>query len=232
MTSLSHWCVLRDQPSGPPEPAASRPVDDQARAEYLERQTRILRPFARRRFTPRGRTRLVNPRVAGATMRGGREKPLTRAFRNSRFDNANRYRRRRALVLDHIRSELPAGDLVIVAHSLGSVVAADLLPRLGEEHQVRCLLTIGSPLAARGTWTGTISLLQPQFPYDRVDAWVNFSPPTDIVTALRGLHRSELPVVDLVTRRPARLRKSHKIGPYVTDPVFVDVLDRALSGEL
>jgi hypothetical protein len=232
VTALTYWHLLRERPSGPPGFAPSHAIDERARSGYLERQSRILQAFPRDHLGPRGHMRMVDPRDAGAIMRGGREKPFSKVFPKSRLENANRYRKRRTLILDRIQSELPHGDLVIVAHSLGSVVAADLLPRLDRKHHVRCLLTIGSPLAARGTWTGTVRPLQRQYPYDRVDAWVNFMSPTDVLTAFRGLHSRGLPAVDLVTRRAPRLKDSHDIEAYVTDPVFVDVLDRALAGAL
>jgi len=46
-----------------------------------------------------------------------------------------------------VRAALPeTGPLVIVAHSLGSVVAMDLLARLPERVEVDLLVTAGSPL--------------------------------------------------------------------------------------
>ena len=67
-----------------------------------------------------------------------------------RFKEANRYRRsagRRSAVLRRILAALPdAGDLVVIAHSLGSVVARDLMYHLPAKLHLRLLITIGTPL--------------------------------------------------------------------------------------
>ncbi|MFI1383771.1 trypsin-like peptidase domain-containing protein [Embleya sp. NPDC020886] len=53
----------------------------------------------------------------------------------------------REAVLDQVLAGLPgAGPLVLVAHSLGTVVAMDLLTRLGPQVPVAGLITVGSPL--------------------------------------------------------------------------------------
>src|SRR5690606_13610096 len=57
----------------------------------------------------------------------------------------------RAQVLTRILSLLPeSGRVMIVAHSLGSVIAADLLRRLPVGLEVAGMVTIGSPLAHGG----------------------------------------------------------------------------------
>lgn len=54
----------------------------------------------------------------------------------------------RVQVLSHILTKLPSsGRLVIVGHSLGSVIAADLLRYLPVDLRVGGMVTIGSPLA-------------------------------------------------------------------------------------
>lgn len=233
VTTVAYWELLRGKPTGRLASLDESREDEAARAAYRKRQTRLLKEFKHRRFKARAPRLRLDARTSGALMRGGREKPVSQVRRSTlRLENANRYRKRRAMVLDHVLPQLPPGDLVIVAHSLGSVVAADLLPRLGDEHHIRCLLTIGSPLAARGTWTGTIRPLQRRFPYERVDAWVNFISLTDPFTAFRGLHQRHLLVVDLRTRRRKKIENPHRIENYVTDPVFVKVLDRALRGTM
>lgn len=232
VTTVAYWDLLRGKPTGRLVPMEETREDEAARAAYCQRQARLLKEFKHRRFKARGPRLSLDARTSGALMRGGREKPVSQVGRTFRLENANRYCKRRAMVLDHVLSQLPPGDLVIVAHSLGSVVAADLFPRLGEDHHIRCLLTIGSPLAARGTWKGTIRPLQRRFPYERVDAWVNFISLTDLFTAFRGLYQRHLLVVDLRTRRSKKIENPHKIENYVTDPVFAKVLDRALRGTM
>lgn len=70
---------------------------------------------------------------------------------------------------------------VVVAHSLGSVVAWDLLadPRI----DIDLLVTLGSPLAHP-----VIQAPPAAFPYHRVGAWLNVVHLLDPVPAGRGLH--------------------------------------------
>jgi hypothetical protein len=72
---------------------------------------------------------------------------------------------------------------VVIAHSLGSVVAWDLLadPRVDMD----LLITLGSPLAHPA-----LAVESTPFPYDRVGAWLNVVHPLDPVPAGRGLHGS------------------------------------------
>ena len=73
------------------------------------------------------------------------------AMRKLLFEQAKRYcesERRRKKIFETIIDELPRrGDLVIIAHSLGSVVAADLVYYLPPRCRLRLVITIGSPLA-------------------------------------------------------------------------------------
>ncbi|KAA0115081.1 hypothetical protein CIW51_17565 [Mycolicibacterium sp. P9-22] len=75
---------------------------------------------------------------------------------------------------------------MLLAHSLGSVVAIDLLDHLATDLHVRRFITIGSPAAIRAVYDGRERLLK-KFPYGRVDDWSNFLNTRDIVTGGRGL---------------------------------------------
>jgi endonuclease G, mitochondrial len=109
---------------------------------------------------------------------------------------AEAYRTRRDLVRRHVREMAGPGDLIIVGYSLGSVVAADLLPFLRPDQHVRLLVTLGSPLGITGSWERTAAGLDP-FPYDRLDAWVNIHNTSDAVTGWVGLERRIRDVVDV-----------------------------------
>lgn len=109
----------------------------------------------------------------------------------SLVEAARRYARShkvKATVLSMARQSLdvlPDGSrIVILAHSLGTVVAADLLTRLPATIEVLVLVTMGSPL-------GAIETFRPraldQFPCDKVRAWVNVFEPRDPVTGGRGV---------------------------------------------
>lgn len=93
----------------------------------------------------------------------------------------------RAQVLNRILAKVPeSGKIVIVAHSLGSVIAADLLLRLPEHVDVSALVTIGSPLANGRFKLGDLRdvLIDPPV---HLSWWVNFRNAWDPVATRRGL---------------------------------------------
>lgn len=89
---------------------------------------------------------------------------------------------RRAAVLHRASTVIlrAASPRVVIAHSLGSVVAWDLLadPRI----EIDLLITLGSPLA-----NPSIRATSASFPYHRVGAWLNVVHLLDPVPAGRGL---------------------------------------------
>lgn len=93
----------------------------------------------------------------------------------------------RAQVLTRILSKVPqSGKLVIVAHSLGSVIAADLLLRLPVDVEVSAMITIGSPLANGGFDLKDLRLGLTD-PPKNLGWWVNFRNAWDPVATRRGL---------------------------------------------
>lgn len=93
----------------------------------------------------------------------------------------------RGAILKNVLDDLPAtGEIILIAHSLGSVVAIDLLDNLHPGLHVRRFVTIGSPASAKALHVGSDRLLK-RFPYKRVDDWSNFLDTGDKVTAGRGL---------------------------------------------
>ena len=86
-------------------------------------------------------------------------------------------------ILDHLPSY---GDVILIAHSLGSVIGIDLLDHLPERLHVRRFITIGSPANIKALHDGSERLLR-KFPYSRVDDWSNFFNVQDFVTGGRGL---------------------------------------------
>lgn len=93
----------------------------------------------------------------------------------------------RAQVLNRILATLPtSGNLVIVGHSLGSVIAADLIRRLPVNLKVAGLITIGSPLANGSFDVDNLrgSLVDPP---TNLAWWVNFWNAPDPVAAHRGV---------------------------------------------
>ena len=93
----------------------------------------------------------------------------------------------RAAVLSRILDEIPAtGEILLLGHSLGSVIAIDLLDHLPPNVHVRRFITIGSPAGSEALHKGSERILK-RFPYARVDDWSNFLDCYDPVTAGRGL---------------------------------------------
>ncbi|MBY6706225.1 hypothetical protein HQ308_05365 [Rhodococcus sp. BP-241] len=93
----------------------------------------------------------------------------------------------RAAILRSILDNLPAtGDILLIGHSLGSVVAIDLLDNLHPGIRVRRFITIGSPASSQALHENSDRLLK-KFPYQRVDDWTNFLDTRDVVTGGRGL---------------------------------------------
>jgi pimeloyl-ACP methyl ester carboxylesterase len=111
-------------------------------------------------------------------------------FLMNRMPEIQRYRAQpevRAAVRARCLEQLPKGDLLVVAHSLGSVVAFDLLHYLPKDSHVELLLTIGSPMARR-PWRDTLDEFRGQFPTGLVTTWVNLVNKGDWVTAGDGIH--------------------------------------------
>ena len=95
----------------------------------------------------------------------------------------------RGAVLGNILDDLPSsGEIVLIGHSLGSVIAIDLLDHLPEKLHVKRFITIGSPAGSDVLHRGSDRILK-RFPYARVDDWSNFLDARDPVTAGRGLAR-------------------------------------------
>ncbi|GAA4301214.1 GPI inositol-deacylase [Klenkia terrae] len=93
----------------------------------------------------------------------------------------------RGAILRNVLEQLPVeGSIVLVGHSLGSVVAIDLLDHLPAQVHVRRLITVGSPAGSPFLHEKTDRLLK-RFPYGTVRDWANLYGRLDPITAGRGL---------------------------------------------
>ncbi len=137
----------------------------------------------------------------------------------------------RAQVLHRILSKIPSsGKVVLVGHSLGSVIAADLLLRLPEDIEVVGFITIGSPLGHSSFNVDKVwdNLSEPPA---HLSWWINFWNPTDLVTSVRGLSSRFPWMTDfkVVSNHPDP-KKAHSAVEYLSSPVVSEAIGYALYG--
>ena len=118
----------------------------------------------------------------------------------------------RGAVLRHVLAQLPSGahDLVLIGHSLGSLIAIDLLDHLPDRFRVRRFLTLGSP-AGSPVLHRNGNRMARRFPYSRVDDWTNVLDVRDVVTGGRGLASIFAAAQDVVVD----IRGQHGAGLYL-----------------
>ncbi|MBR7193512.1 hypothetical protein [Gordonia sp. SCSIO 19800] len=135
----------------------------------------------------------------------------------------------RGAVLGNILDDLPtSGEIVLIGHSLGSVIAIDLLDHLPEKLHVTRFITVGSPAGSEALHRGSDRILK-RFPYARVDDWSNFIDSRDPVTAGRGLARIFAGAQDFqisgAAKHSAHLYLGHPaVARLVTDVVHGDTV--------
>jgi hypothetical protein len=118
---------------------------------------------------------------------------------------------------------------VVVAHSLGSIVAYRVLRELGAAAQVRRFITVGSPL---GLHTVRKLLSPPARTSPAgVRSWFNAFDPADIV-ALHPLDEAAWPVSPAITNHPSvknHMGNHHGISGYLDDPTVARAIYDALN---
>lgn len=122
----------------------------------------------------------------------------------------------RTAVLDRVAEGFPqSGQVVVVGHSLGTVVAVDLLSRARPDVTVPLLVTVGSPLGLDAVHERV--LLQPPRRPDRVAAWLNAWTPADAATIGCPLSPVWGPgLVEVVTANSRR--RPHDVEEYLRQP--------------
>ncbi|MBJ2119419.1 hypothetical protein I6N91_00320 [Arthrobacter sp. MSA 4-2] len=135
----------------------------------------------------------------------------------------------RAQVLNRILEQLPqSGDLVIVGHSLGSVIAADLVRRLPIGLKVTGMVTIGSPLANGSFDVDKLKETLKEPPTNLV-WWVNFWNGHDPVAAHRGVSSVFPWMLDFRIRTKVSPRV-HAAQEYLADEAVGEAIGFALFG--
>lgn len=191
----------------------------------------------RARWT-RDQTRLVNdlPEYTGSGLKGWGQSldPTTNAAlkrANRDFEQARRYLTDpalRAAVLHRVLTSIgECRDLVVIAHSLGSVVAIDLMNHLPPGVRIRRLVSVGSPAGTQGFHrSGPQRLLEAKnFPFHQVDSWINVFSPLDPITFGRGLAGLFPAASDVRIDLP---RWEHAAAVYLAHPVLARVVAEAV----
>jgi hypothetical protein len=151
-----------------------------------------------------------------------------KAMLRQRFKDAEAYRSsadRRHAIFQRLLRELPSsGDLVIVAHSLGSVVAADLIYYLPERLRLRMLVTLGSPLALTPL-REHLNRRRNRFPFEIIGPWINVAGTGDLVTGFRGISPHFPEALDIFVDTGWQPRPAHASRSYLEQTVVARALE-------
>ena len=168
-------------------PAATAEATTSEREAYVDRQRALADALQSvGEAVPRGTSW---PSVFPHPARLPDRLPLPKVLRTPLFgiDQVGRYlddESRRAAVIDRARAALAAArpPVVVLAHSLGSVVMVDMLSDLPCD--IDLLITLGSPLGHEAVFS---AVPVGPFPYGRIGGWVNVVHLLDPVPFGRGL---------------------------------------------
>ncbi|TFD36293.1 hypothetical protein E3T34_01065 [Cryobacterium sp. TMT1-62] len=136
----------------------------------------------------------------------------------------------RAQVLNRILTKLPeSGRLVLVGHSLGSVIAADLVRRLPVGLEVVGMVSIGSPLA-NGSFDVDKLRETLKEPPTNLAWWVNFWNAPDLVAAHRGVSSVFPWMVDFRIDTKKVGIQAHAAAEYLSNEAVATAIGFALFG--
>jgi pimeloyl-ACP methyl ester carboxylesterase len=151
---------------------------------------------------------------------------------HQKFIQANNYVTNphvRAQVLNRVLRHLPrSGRLLIVGHSLGSVIAADLIRRLPADVEVTGLVTLGSPLANSNFHVEKLRQAL-EGPPANLAWWVNFWNVADPVTTHRGVSSIFPWMIDHRVQSPLGLRV-HDATTYLKNGLVATAIGFGLFG--
>jgi pimeloyl-ACP methyl ester carboxylesterase len=134
----------------------------------------------------------------------------------------------RANTLHRVLAALPeSGPIVLLAHSLGTVIAADLLTRLPAGIEVAGVITMGSPAGHLGVHRRSDRLEVLREPLPQVAWWLNVWGGADPVTGLRGISHRFPWVLDIVLPGVR-----HPMENYLGSATVARAVGRALFGSL
>jgi hypothetical protein len=132
----------------------------------------------------------------------------------------------RANTLHRILAALPeSGPIVLLAHSLGSIIAADLVTRLPPGIEVVGMITLGSPAGHLGLHKGSDRLELLREPLEHLAWWLNVWGGADPVTGMRGISHRFPWVLDI-----ALPTAQHPMANYLGSAAVASAVGRALFG--
>lgn len=134
-----------------------------------------------------------------------------------------------ARVRNRVRAALGEGPVVVVAHSLGSVVALETLA--DHPGQVRLFVTIGSPIGMRGVVWPRIVPQPPRTP-PTVERWLNFWDRDDLIVSrhrLGGVLPNAAGVLPVSRRIDSDGAVVHSAVKYLAEPAVAGPVMEALT---
>ncbi|MCE5290725.1 MAG: serine protease [Nocardiaceae bacterium] len=133
----------------------------------------------------------------------------------------------RGKVLDTVVADLPtSGEVVLVSHSLGTVVAMDLLTRLSPNVEVKLMVTAGSPLGLDAVYKKLL-VHGPTRP-SRVGKWLNTWYAGDPIAIGCPLRRSWGPnLLEMNVENPKA--RAHDIAEYLAHPEVAQSIHQGLT---
>lgn len=221
VVNLEYGPVLFERESHPP-PSQSRQAPPPARSWVAQPKYRCLCCPTSRRYSTNARE------LTGAVARTG---PATWPYIERRLPEVASYltnpRTRKAvlgLVVGRLRETRPR---VVVAHSLGSLVAVEALAHLDEEDEPELLVTLGSPMRLDSVYV-KLNALTTAWPERRGSAWVNLHDRADVATGSKGLDHARFPGV--INIAVSNGRHSHDAEHYLKHEVIGSLVWDVASG--
>lgn len=131
------------------------------------------------------------------------------------------------------RGKEKPGPLIVVSHSMGTMIAYDCLRHVPETPPVDALITLGSPLGiseVQDGWGDTWKK-KDAFPGERVprDKWLNFSDRLDLVCAAAPKLASDYQLGGAEVVQDARVRNSGSWRHYIAEYLARDQIRDALK---
>jgi hypothetical protein len=218
---LSATTVEVIEPAQGPKPYRNT---EEERLGYLQRQADLGRRLSTAGITP--------PRVGKNA--GRYPKPPTSAVNGvlkfGIVKQAQQYRRdpdRRSAIRSRVMSRIdPRFDWLVIGHSLGTLVALDLVRHIDGPIRVPLIITVASPL---GHFHDEKDLFTGELDYQRIGGWLNLYNVNDPVPSGKGLSHYYPDVLDLPASLPARV---HSASPLLSRPAVALEIQRARGGKI